>query len=177
MSYTLYLALPRLDGTIRGEALREIEDAVFAPVDTVKEATKLRVGTTLAARFPDFEVERFGYDHTTRSQSRYFEINDLGDDSFGVQIQLFDDEAALTIPFWHEGAKAEACFAQVWEIIGVICRETGYAVFDPQMDRALNEGENFDAALQTYAKLVRKVSRDPDLGGRKPAKPWWKKKR
>jgi hypothetical protein len=177
MSYTLYLELPRLDGTIRGEALREIEDAVFAPVDTVKEATKLRVGTALAAQFPDFEVERFGYDHTSRSQSRYFEINDLGDDSFGVQIQLFDDEASLTIPFWHEGAKAEACFAQVWDIIGVICRETGYAVFDPQMDRTLNKGENFDAALQTYAKLVRKVSRDPDLGGRKPAKPWWKKKR
>ena len=177
MSYTFDLELPRPDGTIRGAALREVNAAVFAPVDAVKEATKLRVGTALAARFPDFEVERFGYEHITRSPSRYFEINDLGDDSFGVQIQLFDDEAALTIPYWHEGAKAEACFAQVWEIIGVICHETGYAIFDPQMDRTLNEGENFDAALQTYAKLMRKVSRDPDLGGRKPPKPWWKKKR
>ena len=42
-----------------------------------------------------------------------FEINDLGDDSFGVQIQLFDDEAFVTVPFWHTGAKAEACFAQI----------------------------------------------------------------
>ncbi len=172
MSYTFDLKLPRPDGNVR-----EGDDAVFALIDAVKEATKLRVGKALAAQFPDFEVERFGYENATRPQSRYFEINDLGADSFGVQIQLFDDYAVLTIPFWHEGAKTEACFAQVWEILGVICRETGYATFDPQMNRALNDGENFGAALQTYVKLMRKVSRDPDLGGRKPPKPWWKKKR
>jgi hypothetical protein len=50
-------------------------------------------------------------------------------------------------------------------------------VFDGQMDRPLADGEPVDAALAAYTKSMTRVSRDPDLGGRKPAKPWWKKKR
>jgi hypothetical protein len=57
----------------------------------------------------------------------------------------------------------------------LICGVTGYAVFDKQMDRVLEDGEAVDAALDAYGAAMKRVSRDPDFGGRKPPKPKWKK--
>ena len=101
----------------------------------------------------------------------------MSEDSFGAQIQLFEDEAFLTVPFWHTGEKAAACFRQTWDLMRIVCGVAGYAVFDAQMDRALADGEGIEAALAAYTKAMTRVSRDPALGGRKPAKPWWKKER
>ena len=95
-------------------------------------------------------------------------------DSFGVQIELFDDEASVTVPFWHTGAKAEACFRQIWDVMGIISREGGYAVFDPQMDRALKDGENIRGALDAYLRVMTRVSVDPAYVGWTVRKPWWK---
>lgn len=177
MSYTFHLLPPRTDGDLRDYARLEMDDGAFVSVDPVKEAMKMRIAEALVARYPDLEVSREGYGRDAPSRLRCFEINDLGEDSFGVQIQLFDDEAMVTIPFWHTGEKAAACFRQVWDLMRIVCGVAGYAVFDRQMDRALADGETYDAALATYTKSMTRVSRDPDLGGRKPAKPWWKKKR
>lgn len=177
MSYTLQLLPPRADGNIRETARRDKEASQYVPVDPAREAIKLRIAKRLSALLPDIEVERAGYEGTASSAFRCFEINDLSDDSFGIQIQLFDDEACVTIPFWHEDERAESCFRQVWEILGAICSVAGYAVFDPQMDRALEDGEGPQAVIAAYATAMRRVSRDPELGGRKPAKPWWKKRR
>ena len=137
----------------------------------------MRIAEALVARYPDLEVSRAGYGRGEPSASRCFEINDLGDDSFGVQIQLFDDEAFVTVPFWHTGEKAAACFAQVWDLMRLICGAAGYAVFDGQMDRALKDGETIDAALAAYTKAMTRVSairnwagaNRPSRGGRRSA--------
>ena len=177
MSYSFHLLPPRADGDLRAAALGERDEGAFAPVDAAKEALKSRIAEALVARYPDLEVSREGYGRDAPSRSRCWEINDLGEDSFGAQIQLFDDEAFLTVPFWHTGEKAAACLRQAWDLMRIVCGVAGYAVFDAQMDRALKDGESVDAALATYAKAMTRVSRDPELGGRKPAKAWWKKKR
>ena len=177
MSYTFHLLPPRADGDLRSSARLEKDDGAFVAVDPAKEAMKMRIAEALVARYPGLEVSREGYGRDAPSRMRCFEINDLGEDSFGVQIQLFDDEAFVTVPFWHTGEKAAACFAQVWDLMRILCSVAGYAVFDEQMDRALEDGEKFDTALGVYTKSMTRVSRDPELGGRKPAKPWWKKKR
>lgn len=175
MSYVFHL-LPRAGGRdLRAQARHERDDGAFVALDPVKEASKLRVAEALVARYPTLEVTREGYDRGAPSRLRCFEINDLGDDSFGVQIQVFDDDATVTVPFWHTGDKAAACFAQVWDFMRLICGATGYAVFDKQMDRVLEDGEAVDAALDAYGAAMKRVSRDPDLGGRKPPKPKWKK--
>ncbi len=177
MSYSFHLLSPRADGDLRAPARLKMDDGAFVAVDPAKEAMKLRIAEALVARYPDLEVSRAGYGRGEPSRMRCFEINDLGEDSFGVQIQLFDDEAFVTVPFWHSGDKAAACFAQVWDLMRLICGVAGYAVFDGQMDRVLKDGETIDAALAAYTKAMTRVSRDPELGGRKPPKPWWKKKR
>lgn len=174
MSYKFHLLPMPANGDLRAAARAEHDDT-FVPIDQAKEAGKLKIAKALVARHPALEVMREGYDRGAPSRLRCFEINDLGDDSFGVQIQLFDDEATLTVPFWHTGDKATACFMQVWDFMRVICETAGYAVFDPQMDRALEDGEPIDAALAAYTVAMKRVSKDPDLGGRKPPKPKWKK--
>ena len=175
MSYVFHLLPRQGDGDIRARARAERDDGAFVAVDPVKEALKLRVAEALVARYPTLEVSREGYDRGAPSRLRCFEINDLGGDSFGVQIQVFDDEATVTVPYWHTGDKAAACFAQVWDWMRLICEVTGYAVFDKQMDRVLEDGEAVDAALDAYGAAMKRVSRDPDFGGRKPPKPKWKK--
>jgi hypothetical protein len=174
MSYVFHL-LPRGDGDIRARARRERDDGAFVAIDAGKEARKLAAAEALVARYPTLEVSREGYDRGSPSRMRCFEINDLGDDSFGVQIQLFDDDATVTVPYWHAGEKAADCFAQVWDFMRLICASTGYSVFDKQMDRVLEDGEAIDAALAAYAGQMKRVTRDPDFGGRKPPKPKWKK--
>ncbi|MCE9522313.1 MAG: hypothetical protein K8S25_07770 [Alphaproteobacteria bacterium] len=175
MSYAFHLLPPRADGDLREYARLEMDDGAFVPVDKAKEAMKMRIAEALVARYPDLEVSREGYGRDEPSRLRCFEINDLSDGSFGVQIQLFDDEAMVSVPFWHAGEKASACFVQVWDFMRIVCGVAGYAVFDKQMDRALVDGEGPDAALAAYAAAMKRVSRDPDLGGRKPPKPKWKK--
>jgi hypothetical protein len=175
MSYSFRLLRPHADEDLRAAARLERDDGAFVPVDPAKEALKLRVAEALVARYPALEVTREGYGRGAPSRLRCFEVNDLGDESFGVQIQLFDDEAMVSVPFWHTGGNASACFAQVWDLMRLICGVAGYSVFDLQMNRALEDGETWDAALAAYTKATTRVSRDPDLGGRKPPKPKWKK--
>jgi hypothetical protein len=174
MSYVFHL-LPRGEGDVRARARRDRDDGAFVPLDQAKEARKLAAAEALVARYPTLEVSREGYDRGAPSRMRCFEINDLADDSFGVQIQLFDDDATVTVPYWHAGEKAADCFAQVWDFMRLICAATGYGVFDKQMDRLLEDGEPVDAALAAYAAQMKRVTRDPDFGGRKPPKPKWKK--
>jgi hypothetical protein len=175
MSYAFHLLTPPDGGDIRASARAAMDDGAFVPLDPAKEAMKMRIAEALVARYPALEVSREGYERGAPSRMRCFEVNDLGDDSFGVQIQLFDDEAVLTVPFWHAGAKASACFAQVWDLLRIVCGVAGYVVFDRQMDRALANGESAEAALAAYTTAATRATRDPDLGGRKPPKPKWKK--
>lgn len=175
MSYVFHLLPPRADGDLRASARLDMDDGAFVPVDAKKEAMKLRVAEALVARYPSLEVSREGYGRNAPSRLRCFEINDLGEESFGVQIQLFDDEAMVSVPFWHSGEAAGACFAQVWDFMRLICGVAGYRAFDKQMNRALADGEGPEAALATYSAAVKRVTRDPELGGRKPPKPKWKK--
>lgn len=174
MSYDFHLLPPRADADLRALARQEKDDDAFAPIDPKKEAVKERVAAALVARFPSLEVSHVGYGAKAPSGLRCLELNDMSVDSFGIQIELFDDEAFVTVPYWHTGAKAEACFRQIWDVMGVVCREAGYAVFDPQMDRALKDGENIGAALATYLEAMARIAGDPAYGGRQVSKPWWK---
>ena len=177
MSYVLKLVHPRPDGNLRETALRDRTVGDFAAVDPKKEAVKLKIAKALAAKLPSIEVTRVGYEPDNPSHLRCFEINDLADESFGMQIELLDDDVSITIPFWHTGEKAAECFRQIWDVMSIVCTIGGYAAFDQQLDRPLADGEPPDDALACYLAAQRRVSRDPELGGRKPEKPkWWKKK-
>ena len=78
----------------------------------------------------------------------------------------------MTVPFWHEGADARADLERVWSYIDVICRETGYEVFDPQIDRVIDRGA-FDDVFASYMRAMARV-KDIAVPQPKKRRPWWK---
>src|SRR2546421_82577 len=78
------------------------------------------------------------------------ELNGPREGANGIQITLFDDEASVTVPFWHKGDKAAHTFREIWSYLEIISREAGYLIYDPQIDRISDASAGFGDALTCY---------------------------
>src|SRR5215510_10718630 len=108
MSYDLRLLRVGPGETAEDVAMRDVEETPFGPLDSQKEAMKRRVAAALIAA--DKSLKPFEFDYKkiaktlkisaeqARHRMRHIELND---DATGIQIMLFDDEAAVTVPYWH----------------------------------------------------------------------------
>jgi hypothetical protein len=148
MSYDIRLFKPRPHEdplvTARTEA---DEDFPLTPPDPEKETLKRRVAAALIAASPLLQSYEFDYEaiakfrkisvEEARLQYRHIELNGP-DNGNGIQILLFDDEAAISVPYRHDAAKAEAAFQEIWDYSRIIQRETGYVIYDPQLDEILD---------------------------------------
>jgi hypothetical protein len=161
---------------------RGLEDSPGKARDVTKDALKARVAEALIAHNSQLSTFPFDYDEIAKSENfsveeaqlryRHIELNGP-DDGNGIQITLFDDEASVTVPYWHEGGKAESTFREIWEYLRIIQRETGYLVYDQQLGRIVDLASDFDAAIRCYCGAsahVRATFQVPDG----PSKPWWK---
>jgi hypothetical protein len=146
---------------------RDSDGLPTMPPDPQKEALKRRTADALIAHNPGLEVSQFNYEQIARSlkisveearlQFRHLELNGREEDSDGIQIILFDDEASVTVPFWHDGDKAEDTFRDIWGYLEIISREAGYLIYDPQIDRVIEPSAGFDAALACYSGVMRQI--------------------
>ena len=172
MSYDIRLFQPRPGEDPLVTARREAgADTEASPPDPAREALKERIAAALQAANP--RLERFAFDYAAiarsrgiseeaarpsgrpsvpraRRDARHIELNGP-EDSNGIQIEIHDDEAYVTVPYWHDGAAAEAAFDEIWGYARIIQRETGYAAYDPQLDALLDLREGTAAALRVYA--------------------------
>ena len=73
---------------------------------------------------------------------------------FGIEVNLFDGMAAVKLPYWHTGARAEDALKKVWEYLSIIQREADYVVYDPQLDRILDLAHDLPAVLTAYEDAV-----------------------
>jgi hypothetical protein len=153
------------------------------PPDPQKEAFKRRVADALIARNPRLEIFQFDYDAVAKSQKitveqarqqfRHFELNGPREGANGIQITLFDDEASVTVPFWHKGDKAADTFREIWSYLEIISREASYLVYDPQIDRVLDTSAGFDDSLACYRGVVGQMQQKLP-SSRTAKKPWWR---
>jgi hypothetical protein len=91
----------------------------------------------------------------------------------GIQITLFDDEASVTVPYWHGGDKAADTFREIWSYLEIISREAGYQIYDPQLDRILEPSAGFGDSLSSYCGVMERINETlPASDAEK--KPWWK---
>jgi hypothetical protein len=167
MSYDFELFRRRADEDPRVTARRDPEDIGATPLDPKKEALKRKVAEALILHNPDLEISKFDYEaiaklekisvEEARLKYRHLELNVAEYDCNGIQITLFDDEASVTVPYWHEGDKAKETFQEIWNYLWIICRETGYLIYDPQIDQFIEPSTGFDAALAYYADWMRKL--------------------
>lgn len=180
MSYdfTLFTPQPGIDPQTLFET--DADDMVRGPRDPKVEAKKNKIADVLIAH--DSRLERFKPDFNkiaklhkispaeAYDRMRHLEINDAAPKTSGIQITLFDDTAALTIPYWHKRDEAERVLRQAWGYLDIICRECAYEVYDPQLGRVIDNGA-FDDVLWTYASMTERMD---GMLARAPKKPWWK---
>lgn len=79
----------------------------------------------------------------------------------------------MTVPFWHADTKAENTFREIWNYLQIIARETGYVIYDPQIDRIIDLSTDFDDSLACYTGVMSGMSESP-LTSFPEKKPWWR---
>ncbi|MBS1719583.1 MAG: hypothetical protein JST35_03955 [Armatimonadetes bacterium] len=151
------------------------------PYDPEKEAMKRRTADALVAKFPNLEVFEVDDEdiaaelnisvEEAKRRSRHIELNN---DAAGVQIHLDDDEAGVSIAYWHNGDKAREVFREVWDYLRIIQRETGFVAFDPQQGEILVLSQGYAAAVDAFAGGMVNVQRVIDDLNQPKKKPWWK---
>jgi hypothetical protein len=179
MSYDLTFFTPR-PGVDVHDIVEQDEDTARGRRDPAIEAKKRKLAGMLVAHDPRLELAKPDFDaiarlHKMRVDEAYerfrnLELTDTSAQSTGIQITLWDDGAGLSIPYWHAGDAARSVLRQAWGLIEIVCRETNYEVFDPQLDRVIDVNA-FDDVLATYAGATQRMEA---LIGRAPKKPWWK---
>lgn len=183
MSYDFRLFKQRAGEDPHVTAQRDCEEFSATPPDPQKEALKRRIADALIAHNPKLEVFQFRYDEIAKFEKisveearlkyRHLELNGPEESCNGVQITLFDDEASITVPFWHEGEKAADTFREIWSYLEIINREAGYLAYDPQIDRIIDPSAGFDEASACYTGTTRRIRHALPVSGAE-RRPWWK---
>lgn len=180
MSYDFRLCLPQAGRSPEEIATADEEELGVTDPVPAKEERKRRISAALIARNPRLEPFAFGFDEIARLEKitveeakkkyRHIELNGPLEESNGIQITLFDDEASVTVPYWHEGAAARRVFEEIWSYLEIIEREGGFFTYDPQIDRVLDLRRDFEASLGCYAGASDAIA---EQFPPKQKKPWW----
>jgi hypothetical protein len=186
VSYDLYLLRvpPGEDPLEAAEAIfnEDVEEINPGMPDAQKEATKRELANALQLINPSMEVFQFDYakiakslkisEQEAQTEYRHLELNSP-EDGNGIQITLYDDTASLTIPYWHQGEKANEVWREAWQYLECLERHGEFSTYDPQLDRILNLASDFDEVRREYAVGVGATDEAmQELGSEK--KPWWK---
>lgn len=186
MSYDFHL-VPKAstgDPVARARALLEAQSEEINPGPLVpfKEAKKRQLAGALVQANPRLEPFAFGYEEIAaqygitedeaRERYRHIELNGP-EDGNGIQITISDDTADLTVPYWHQPEAATKVFDEIWTYLGILEREAGFCIYDPQLDKILDLAADRGAVLARYGRVVAQM---PQIVA-EPAqakKPWWK---
>jgi hypothetical protein len=178
MSYDLQLVKVGPDERAEDVAMRDEEDGPLGPPDSQKEALKRRLSEALVAA--DKALKPFRFDHKKIAQIRKIPVEqarqdvrhiELTDEANGIQIVLFDDQAAITVPYWHSGETARRVFERILGHIRIIARESGYVAFDPQLGKVIDPDADLDLMLTAYEPIVQQLKTEMAPHTKRP---WWK---
>jgi hypothetical protein len=185
MSYDLHLfrASPGGDRLAQGRASLDAGEALgVGPRVGEKEQAKQRLAEALIAWNPELALFSFDYDEIAASDGisveeardrwRHLELNGP-EDGNGIQITLFDDDASVTVPYWHGREEAERVWAEIWDYLRLLSRIGGFDIYDPQLERILDLETDRSDIVAEYLEgvaLVRRVT-DEAAGLNRP---WWK---
>ena len=179
MSYDFRLCLPQAGRSREEIATADVEEFGISDPVPAKEERKQRISAALIAHNPALEPFAFGFDELSKLQKitvedakkkyRHIELNGP-DGSNGIQITLFDDEASVTVPYWHEGAAARQVFEEIWSYLQIIEREGGFFTYDQQIGRVLDLERDFESSLGCYDRASRDIAEEFQVQRKKP---WW----
>lgn len=179
MSYDFRLCLPQAGRSREEIATADMQEFDITDPVPAKEERKQHISAALMARNPALEPFAFGFDEIAKMENitvedakkkyRHIELNGP-EPSNGIQIMLFDDEASVTVPYWHEGAAARRVFEEIWSYLRIIEKEGGFFTYDPQIDRVLDLEKDFEASLGCYSGVSGDLAEEFPVTQQKP---WW----
>lgn len=132
MSYDLQ-ALELAPGADVEEALEALEER--APTDEERHGMQ-RVASALQAAAGSLR----------RSDQQ--DLIELSDDR--LDITLYADEAAISIPYWFSGSEADDVLAMALACARVLRDVGGFAVWDQQLDRLVDAGTTAVQMREAY---------------------------
>ena len=159
MSYDLIIVDKR-PGEDWETALDRVADATGA--DRELSPSQREVWERVAARLVELDPEFERFDGPG--------FIEMSLDTLGVQVSLFEHEGAVTIPYWYEGDSVRNAMQRVADVVDVVSEVSGWAVWDPQLDRELESGQALlDGGPATMSTTAHRLS---EVLAPKP--PWWK---
>jgi hypothetical protein len=66
---------------------------------------------------------------------------EIDDPETAIQVTCYAGEWSVTVPYWWEGARAEAIAGYLRAIAGIVHRVTGLDAYDPQVEEDVMSGE------------------------------------
>jgi hypothetical protein len=189
LSYDLYfvrVAAGQDPAVVAEAALAAEEDGINpGPIDPAIEDRKRAIAAALIQADPTLRISAFEFaeiaalqgvsETEARRANRHLELDAGLESRTGIQITLFDDTAALTVPYWHHDAAMREVWSEIWKYVGVLKHAGAFVAYDPQIERIVDQARDADAVLVSYAGGVTftdGVAKDLTHG--LPARPWWK---
>ncbi len=107
-----------------------------------------------------------------RERFRQIELHEAHDEE-GIHVAVYDDFVTVSVPLTHQWRPPGELMHQTWACLERVVAETGYAVYDPQLDIVLDLKRDFDQVLSHYATLAADV---PSIIARAAggSRPWWR---
>jgi hypothetical protein len=179
MSYDFRLCLPQPGRSREEIATADVEDGVITDPVPEREERKKRIEASLLAHNPALEPFTFEFEkiaeferisiEEAKKKHRHIALNGP-DGGNGIQIMLFDEEASVTVPYWHQGSPARKVFEEIWIYLEIIEHVGGFFTYDPQIERIIDLREDFEASLASYDRVSRYVAQRLPFRQRKR---WW----
>src|SRR5262245_32061824 len=187
MGYHVYLLQPTAWedplATVRVKLNVESEAINPGPPTAEAEVRKQRLARALIAENPELEPFEFEYgeiarfdgisEEEARVRYRHVELNGP-EKGNGIQITLYDDNASITIPYWHQPDAARLVFGEVWGYLRVLRESGGFFVYDPQLDRVVDLDVDVSDVIRECGRVVAKIPEIIEQGKRESKRPWWK---
>ena len=180
MSYDFHLRLPIAGRPNEEIATSDSEEMVASDLNPEKEIRKRRVADALKRHNPQLQPSEFDYqtlaklDNSTvedaQKKHRHIELNGPEEGTNGIQITIFDNEASITVPYWHKGDAARRVFEEIRGYLDVMQTEGGYFTYDPQIEKVLDLQNDLAISMACYATVVGDAGAKDSIA--RP-KRWW----
>ncbi|MGV9322163.1 hypothetical protein [Streptomyces sp. NPDC003660] len=145
MSYDIYF-VTRRDGQTWDEAMEALEEAAEDSEGIPAHLLEAWDRVVPQARPLLGELDLTDYEHESR---------ELSQSDTGITLSLYGNELSITVPYWHTGDDAAAVLDKVSALASIVEKETGLTAYDPQLNRALTEGQPEEAA-----ELMSRIAED-----------------
>jgi hypothetical protein len=161
MSYDLYMldCSPDENTDAIGERLEADPDGEN-PLDSAALERNRRIAASIAA---------------SPAGASTFEGDDVVEVTIGdlaLQVALYDDNAAITFPYW-ESLDAHELTGRITGIAAIVHAETGWRMFDPQLDRVVDPARDageIEAIFAVGLDATRRAAGEPER-----PRPWWRR--